>query len=498
MGPAGPGTAVPPELAQLYSIVIRKAGTEDDLTSKYMFVDDSAQLEAVGLTQAGTEIMGIDVDWSTDPKAPGIVTVEDGLVMAETKGSTTIHATNTLRQIRGSLKVTVQKAPELAQLYSIVIRKAGTEDDLTSKYMFVDDSAQLEAVGLTQAGTEIMGIDVDWSTDPKAPGIVTVEDGLVMAETKGSTTIHATNTLRQIRGSLKVTVQKAVDKVVVYDGYADDGDTDGEYATRLRGAEDKGTFPTLVAGQHHRAYAIAYDDEDDMLNDITFEWAESNDKAKATPVKVVDAPKALKTDGSESRSNPGNFKVRIKVDGSSKIMATAIPGDVESEEVSVDAFTAATTTRYLAVYDIDSPVVEWTYDATDITEDDASGRVRLEYYAIGVNSTGEEVKNGIGAGEVMFSEVGGTDLITFTGEDDDGVVTGTTTGVAGTRAVLSDTNGLVTLNFGGGEVVATDVDANTVYGRIGEVTEETTVYVQVKAAHAGTLTIKVVISPAAS
>ena len=336
-----------------------------------------------------------------------------------------------------------------------------------------------------------MGIDVDWSTDPKAPGIVTVEDGLVMAETKGSTTIHATNTLRQIRGSLKVTVQKAVDKVVVYDGYADDGDSDEEYATRLRGAEDKGTFSTEVKGSKHRAYAIAYDDEDDMLNDITFEWASSSDNATIKAVKAVAAPKALKTDGSESRSNPGNFKVQITVNGSAKIMATAMPGDVESEEVSVNAFTPVSTVRHLEVDQTDLPV-EFTYAATLADE------VSVTYYRIVPATTGtpgadDEVREFV-EGNVTFSEVGGAGLLTFydTGGDTNARMEGGT--------VSSDTGGQATLNFVGTAADGTvpTVTANSITAVVKEVPatmNNVVTYVQVSAGFAGSQVIKVTINP---
>ena len=70
---------------------------------------------------------------------------------------------------------------------------------------------------------------------------------------------------------LKSWSKSPVDKVVVYDGYADDGsaamkEAEG-YEARQGGAQDKGTFSTEVKGSKHRAYAIAYDDEDDMLHE---------------------------------------------------------------------------------------------------------------------------------------------------------------------------------------------------------------------------------------
>lgn len=224
-------------------------------------------------------------------------------------------------------------------------------------------------------------VDVTWSV--KDDNVTVSDDGLVTADLKGGTTIYATNELRAIRGMLKVMVQKPIDKVVVYDGYADDGTAammeEEDYEARKGGAQDKGTFSTEVKGSKHRAYAIAYDDENDMLHDVAFTWDSSTDNATVKAVKVVAIPKALKTDGSESRSNPGNFKVQITVNGSAKITAMA-NDDVESEPVSVDAFTPVSTVRMLEVDQSDLPV-SFAYSATE-SETGASHSVAVSYFRI--------------------------------------------------------------------------------------------------------------------
>ena len=381
--------------------------------------------------------------------------------------------------------------PGLAQLEEIVIRKEGSDDNLTGTlYLFVDESVQLVAVGRTQSEMDISGdLDVTWTA--KEGGIVTVEDGNVMAETKGSTTIYATNELRQIRGSLKVSVQKAVDKVVVYDGMADDGDDD-EYTTRTRGAEDKGTFPVLVKGMKHRAYAIAYDDEDDMLHDIAFTWASSTGNASIKPTKAVGADKTPK-DNSESKTNPGNFKVLITVNGKADITATA-NDDVESAAVTVNAFTPVTTVRHLEVDQSDLPV-EFAYVATESDADAASGShdVSVSYYRIvpsdADGATADDEEREAVVGNVTFSEVGGAGLLTF--YTDNSVASGR---VEGGTATTSAT-GEATLRFGGA-ATGTSSLVNTVYARVKETTTKNHVtYVQVSAGFADSKVIKVTINP---
>ncbi len=380
--------------------------------------------------------------------------------------------------------------PGLAQLDEIVIRKEGSDDNLTGTlYLFVDESVQLVAVGRTQSEMDISGdLDVTWTT--KEGGIVTVEDGNVMAETKGSTTIYATNELRQVRGALKVSVQKAVDKVVVYDGMADDGGDD-EYTTRTRGAEDKGTFPVLVKGMKHRAYAIAYDDEDDMLHDIAFTWASSTGNASIKPTKAVGADKTPK-DNSESKTNPGNFKVLITVNGKADITATA-NDDVESAAVTVNAFTPVTTVRHLEVDQSDLPV-EFDFVATTTDQDGSeSDVVSVSYYRIvpssATNATADDEQREPVVGNVTFSEVGGAGLLTFYTDNADASAR-----VLGGTATTSAT-GVARLRFGGAVTGSASV-VNTVYARVKETaTKNHVTYVQVSAGFADSKVIKVTVNP---
>ena len=382
--------------------------------------------------------------------------------------------------------------PGLVQLDKIEIRKEGADKAASSPlYLFVEDEMQLVAVGLTQSKVEIP-VEVTWTVKDDN---VTIEDGLVTAELKGSTTIYATNDIRGIRGELKIVVQKSVDKVVVYDGYADDGTAamqeEEEYADRKGGAQDSGTFSTEVKGSKHRAYAIAYDDEDDMLHAIDFEWESTTDNATIKPVKVVAAPKALKTDGSESRSNPGNFKVQITVNGSAKI--TAIGGGEESDEVSVGAFTPVSTVRMLEVDQTDLPIA-FAYSATsDETADANSDEVSVSYFRIIPDASedagaDDEVREAV-VGDVTFTEVGGGGLLTFYNVGGD----------EATRekggAIETSSEGEATLRFGGA-VPDADLTANTVYAMVKETEMKNHVtYVQVSAGFAGAKVIKVTINP---
>ena len=339
-------------------------------------------------------------------------------------------------------------------------------------------------------------VDVTWSA--KEDNITVSDDGLVTAVLKGGTTHHATNEIRGIRGSLEIMVQKPVDKVVVYDGYADDGSAAmqeaEDYADRKGGAQDKGTFSTEVKGSKHRAYAIAYDDENDMLHDISFMWASSTDNATIKAVKVVAAPKALKTDGSESRSNPGDFKVQITVNGAAKITATA-NDDVESEEVSVDAFTPVSTVRMLEVDQTDLPVA-FDYSATtDEAEASASAAVSVTYFRI-IPDTGadagadDEVREPV-VSDVTFSEVGGGSYLTFYnvgGAEADRMEGG---------KIETSATGEATLTFGGADPDTALVD-NTVYAKVTAVPatmEDVVTYVRVSAGFADAQVIKVTINP---
>ena len=347
-------------------------------------------------------------------------------------------------------------------------------------YLFVEDEKQLVAQGLTPAGSEIMGVDVVWSTKNN---VVSVDDtGLVTANIKGSTEVYATNPVRDIRGTLKIMVQKPIKTVVVYEG---DG-TDMQVADNSEPG-DPASFDPVIKGTKLRVYALAYDDESDMLHDISFTW-DSNDTDKATvkAVKAVGATKMPK-DNSEAKTNPGNFKALVTTKGTGSANITAIANDdIESEAVKVTAFAAVATVRMLEVDQADLPVM-YTYGDNN---SEASGQVSVQYFRTVISTAsgteGDMVREGV-IGTVTFSEVGGSSLITFSADGE-----GMTTGDA---SDLGPTDGNITLQLGGGDAPGTIPD-NTVYGKVGSVTEKTVVYVQASAPFAGSQVIEVTINPA--
>ncbi len=375
--------------------------------------------------------------------------------------------------------------PALAQLETIEIRKEGADKAAASPlFLFIDDDMQLEAQGLTQAGSDIMGVDVVWSAKND---IVSVDQtGLVTANIKGSTEIYATNPVRDIRGTLKVMVQKPVKTVVVYAGMG----TDEEVAAQPVPG-DKASLPTGVVGTKHRIFAIAYDDESDMLHDISFTWDNggADDKAVVKPVKAVGADKTPK-DNSEAKANPGNFKALIttKGAGSANIMATA-DDDVESAAVKVTAFAPVAVVRHVEPDESGLPVT-FDYSATTVTADAASSshEIDFQYFREVPDATnvGEKDREYI-AGDLAFTEVGGGEFLTF--YISDGAASSEEGNKIGTTASDGTPPGAATLRFGGKAPAApadndgnvAEVPANVIYAMVSADAKDGAVtYVQVQ------------------
>ena len=375
--------------------------------------------------------------------------------------------------------------PTLAQLDDIEIRKEGADKAAASPlYLFVDDDMQLEAQGLTQAKTKIMDVNVVWSTKND---IVSVDQtGLVTANIKGSTEVYATNPDRDIRGTLKVMVQKPVKTVVVYAG-------DGT-ATQVADNSEPGnpaSFEPVIKGTKLRVYALAYDDESDMLHDISFTWDSSDtDKATVKAVKSVGEKGTPKDNITEEKAaNSGNFKafVTTKGVGSANIMATA-NDDVESEAVKVTAFAAVATQRELRVLQSDLPVGFAAGYADDAANLDA---VNVRYFRTITAPDGTESEPGI-EGEVTFTEVGGTSHLDFSvASDDSGGDTATTTGTGTIQA-----DGQATLTIGTADA-PDGIAGDGAYAKIAHgLPVGTTIYVQASAPFASPQVIKVTITKA--
>ena len=158
-----------------------------------MDVGDTAQLSVTTTPAALADL--VEVTWSSDE--PGIVSVSDGTVTAESEGTATITATIEVNGTTYSQTVTIAVGGSVVPDVPVT----GVSLDRTSASLNVGGTVTLTA---TVSPSDATNKDVTWSSSN--PSVATVENGVVTAVGDGTATITVTTVDGSYTATCEVTV----------------------------------------------------------------------------------------------------------------------------------------------------------------------------------------------------------------------------------------------------------------------------------------------------
>ena len=170
-----------------------------------MDVGDTAQLSVTTTPVALADL--VEVTYSSDE--PGIVSVSDGTVTAESEGTAMITATIEVNGTTYSQKVTIAVGGSVVPDVPVT----GVSLDKTSASLNVGGTVTLTA---TVSPSNATNKDVTWSSDDET--VATVENGVVTAVSGGTATITVTTVDGEFTASCTITVEDVPPVIVDVDG----------------------------------------------------------------------------------------------------------------------------------------------------------------------------------------------------------------------------------------------------------------------------------------